>query len=121
LERSLQITRAKKRSFGIEQSEYEISKKFTPEPLAAALAGFRNKTRGLYMYNQSELKTLSGKDAFEPYRGRKVQVAGFGIDRMAGELTEINDHFITLTHRDGRTTTLRRNAINLISMSKVEL
>lgn len=62
---------------------------------------------------------LMDEDPFEPYCNHKVSVVGHGFDKMVGLVTGLNNHFLVLTHKDGRTTTLRRNTINFISFVKV--
>jgi len=68
-------------------------------------------------YPTVEYKTLSSKqDEFEEHFGTIVSIVIEGYGRsIAGKLVELSDSFITLEHRDGRRSKVRRRDISLIS------
>ncbi len=67
-------------------------------------------------YLTSEYKTLSSKDEFAEHLGTIVSIVIEGYGRtIAGKLVELSDAFITLEHRDGRRSKVRRRDISLIS------
>jgi hypothetical protein len=68
-------------------------------------------------YPTTEYKPVSSKkDEFEEHLGAIVSIVVKGYGRsIAGELVELSDSFITLEHRDGRRSKIRRRDISLIS------
>lgn len=68
-------------------------------------------------YPTSEFKSVSSKkDEFEEHLGAIVSIVIEGYGRtVAGKLVELSDSFITLEHRDGRRSKVRRRDISLIS------
>lgn len=68
-------------------------------------------------YPTSEYKSISSKpDKFAEHLGTIVSIVIEGYGRsIAGELVELSDSFITLEHRDGRRSKVRRRDISLIS------
>lgn len=67
-------------------------------------------------YPTAEFKTLTTKDEFAEYKGLIVSIVVTGYGRtIAGEVIELSEKFITLEHRDGRRTRIRRRDISLIS------
>jgi hypothetical protein len=68
-------------------------------------------------YITTEHKYLSLKeDEFAEILGAIVSIVIAGYGRtIAGKLIELSDQFVTLEHRDGRRTKIRRRDISLIS------
>jgi hypothetical protein len=68
-------------------------------------------------YITSEFKSLSFKeDEFAEHLGTIVTIVVVGYGRtVAGKLVELSDSYITLEHRDGRRSKVRRRDISLIS------
>jgi len=68
-------------------------------------------------YSTIEYKNISSKeDEFAELLETIVSVVVVGYGRtVAGKLVELSDAFITLEHRDGRRTKIRRRDISLIS------
>jgi len=56
------------------------------------------------------------EDEFAEHLGTIITVVVVGYGRtLAGKLVELSDAFITLEHRDGRRSKIRRRDISLIS------
>jgi hypothetical protein len=68
-------------------------------------------------YPTSEYKTISSKqDEFAEHLGTIVSIVIEGYGRsIAGKLVELSDSYITLEHRDGRRSKVRRRDVSLIS------
>lgn len=68
-------------------------------------------------YSTIEYKNISSKeDEFAELLETIVSVVVVGYGRtVAGKLVELSDAFITLEHRDGRRSKVRRRDISLIS------
>jgi hypothetical protein len=68
-------------------------------------------------YPTLEHKNLSHReDEFAEHLGAIVSVVVVGYGRtLAGKLVELSDAFVTLEHRDGRRSKIRRRDISLIS------
>jgi hypothetical protein len=68
-------------------------------------------------YPTIEYKNISSKeDEFAELLETIVSVVVVGYGRtVAGKLVELSDAFITLEHRDGRRSKIRRRDISLIS------
>ncbi len=69
------------------------------------------------IYVTTDYKTASyKKDEFEEHLGIIVSVVIEGYSRtVAGKLVELSESFVTLEHRDGRRSKIRRRDIALIS------
>lgn len=66
-------------------------------------------------YPTSEYKSSSKKDEFEEHFGTVVSILVKGYSRtVAGKLVELSDSFLTLEHRDGRRSKIRRRDISLV-------
>lgn len=75
------------------------------------------------MDTTSEFKTPSAEadDIFRSYMDTIVTIFVRGYDRtIAGKVVEISSAFITLEHRDGRRTVVRKRAVSIISPHSVE-
>jgi hypothetical protein len=68
-------------------------------------------------YTTVEYKSISSKeDEFAEHLETIVTVVVVGYGRtVAGKLVELSDAFITLEHRDGRRSKIRRRDISLLS------
>jgi hypothetical protein len=67
-------------------------------------------------YTTPEYKSPPEMDEFEEHFGTIVSILVKGHNRtVAGRLVELSDSFLTLEHRDGRRSKIRRRDISLIS------